>query len=324
MRGSGMSPTALLRKLPAAIRVRDTLVRRLRRWLEEVEELSAEIPFDNRSDWIGMTLERFMQDPLCRAKAPYIWGVLQGCALGKVLGLSRVSVMEFGVASGAGLLSLERIAERAEKSIGIEIEVYGFDTGFGLPKPQDYRDCPNLWLDGQFPMDVEALSARLRRTSLRLGLIKETVPAFLQGGHAPVAFAAIDVDLYSSTKEVFQLFQGSYDRLLPRVVCYFDDIMGWTFNEYNGERLAIAEFNVEHAMRKICPLHGLKYFVPTRHRNRAWPELMFLFHMFDHPLYDQHDVLRKPMLLDINGNLADWRRTLNIPRHTAPGLSFSQ
>src|SRR5215471_14014645 len=124
MRGSGMSPTALLRKLPAAIRVRDTLVRRLRRWLEEVEELSAEIPFDNRSDWIGMTLERFMQDPLCRAKAPYIWGVLQGCALGKVLGLSRVSVMEFGVASGAGLLSLERIAERAEKSIGIEIEVY--------------------------------------------------------------------------------------------------------------------------------------------------------------------------------------------------------
>src|SRR5262249_13068078 len=149
----------------------------------------------------------------------------------------------------------------------------------------------------------------LRLTSLPVGLIKETVPAFLQGGHAPVAFAAIDVDLYSSTKEVFQLFQGSYDRLLPRVVCYFDDIMGWTFNEYNGERLAIAEFNVEHAMRKICPLHGLKYFVPTRHRNRAWPELMFLFHMFDHPLYNKHDVLCKPMLLDITGNLANWRRT---------------
>jgi hypothetical protein len=49
---------------------------------------------------------------------------------------------------------------------------------------------------------------------------------------------------------------------------------------------------------------------PPYPRNyRAWPELMFLFHMFDHPLYNQHDELRKPMLLDINGNVTDWRRT---------------
>jgi hypothetical protein len=68
-----------------------------------------------------------------------------------------------------GLLSLERIAEHAEKLIGIEIELYGFDTGYGMPKPQDYRDCPNLWLDGQFPMDKEALKARFRCASLQLG-----------------------------------------------------------------------------------------------------------------------------------------------------------
>ena len=284
------------------------LLRRLRRVIENLEDYRpVDIPFDNRSDWIGMTLQRLMQDSLCRRKPSYIWGVLQGSALGKVLGYRSVSVIEFGVAGGAGLLSLEHIAERAEELVGIEIEVYGFDTGVGLPKPRDHRDCPNLWLDGQFPMDVEALSARLRRASLQLGLVQNTVPSFLKGAHAPVAFVSIDVDLYSSAKDVLKLFEAPYDRLLPRVVCGFDDIFGLTYSEYNGERLAIAEFNVEHPMRKICPLHGLKYYVPLRYRNSAWPETIYLAHMFEHPLYNERDELRKPMLMDISGNYNDWK-----------------
>lgn len=27
---------------------------------------------------------------------------------------------------------------------------YGFDTGKGLPKPQDYRDLPNLYRESAF------------------------------------------------------------------------------------------------------------------------------------------------------------------------------
>ena len=48
-------------------------------------------------------------------------------------------MLEFGVAGGAGLLSLERIAELVEGLTGVEIEVHGFDTGTGLPAPKDYR-----------------------------------------------------------------------------------------------------------------------------------------------------------------------------------------
>jgi hypothetical protein len=133
--------------------------------------------------------------------------------------MERVSVIEFGVAGGGGLLALERIAERAEEMIKISIDVYGFDTGGGLPKSQDYRDCPNLWVERQFPMDKEQLERRLRRASLKLGLVKDTVPDFLESMPAPVAFVSIDLDLYHSTRDALRLFEVGYDRLLPRVLC---------------------------------------------------------------------------------------------------------
>jgi hypothetical protein len=65
----------------------------------------SEIPFDNRYDWLGASFQKLKNDPLCARKSAYIWGVLQGTALGKVLGLQQVSVIEFGVAGGSGLLS---------------------------------------------------------------------------------------------------------------------------------------------------------------------------------------------------------------------------
>jgi hypothetical protein len=220
--------------------------------------------------------------------------------------MERVSIIEFGVASGRGLLALERIAEKAEEMIKIGIDVYGFDTGGGLPKSQDYRDCPNLWIEGQFPMDKEKLERRLRRASLKLGLVKDTVPDFLESMPAPVAFVSIDLDLYHSTRDALRLFAADHDRVLPRVLCYFDDIMGLTYSDYNGERLAIFEFNTIHPMRKISPLYGLKFFVPWDQASAQWPNLIYFAHIFDHPLYNCPDTLRKPMIVDIEGNIKEW------------------
>jgi hypothetical protein len=33
-------------------------------------------------------------------------------------------------------------------------------------------------------------------------------------------------------------------------VCYFDDIIGYTFSDFNGERLAIHEFNEGIRLRR--------------------------------------------------------------------------
>jgi hypothetical protein len=84
----------------------------------------------------------------------YTWGVVQGVHLAKVLGIDRVSVIEFGVAGGRGLLALERIADQVKSIFGVTVDVIGFDTGTGLPKPVDVRDMPNLWSEGFFPMDL--------------------------------------------------------------------------------------------------------------------------------------------------------------------------
>ena len=282
------------------------VLRRMKRWLNAVEKRPPEkiVPFDNTYDWINATFRRLVTDALCASRKQYLWGVLQGVALGKVLGLTQVSVIEFGVAGGAGLLALDHIAERVEEETALGIEVYGFDTGSGLPKPQDYRDSPNRWLgEGQFPMDREHLERRLHRASLKLGLVETTVPEFLRSAPAPVAFVSMDLDYYSSTRAALQLFDAEHDRLLPRIVCFFDDIVGGTHSDFTGERLAISEFNASRAMRKLSPIYGLKHFLPSEVMHEYWSELFFFAHFFDHPLYNKRDQIRKPMFIDIEGNI---------------------
>jgi hypothetical protein len=218
----------------------------------------------------------------------YTWGVVQAAHLAKALGIPRVSVLEFGVAGGNGLLALERIAREASTAFGVEIDVFGFDTGAGLPRPQDYRDMPNLWSEGFFPMDPVGLQTRLKRAELLLGPVENTVPQFLNARRAPVAFVSFDVDYYSSTRQALTLFDAEPERLLPRVHCYFDDILGYTFGDHVGERLAIEHFNAAHELRKLSPIYGIRYYVPKRHMNRMW-EKQYMAHLFDHPMYSHHD-----------------------------------
>lgn len=277
----------------------------LKHWLldEEVNLVSdAEVPFDNTARWIGQSFRKLIQDPVARRRPAYVWGVLSGCALGKVLGYESVSVIEFGVAGGVGLVSMERIAEAAASMVGIGIEVDGFDSGTGIPKTMDYRDCPNIWLDGQFPMHEAALRKELCHAKLHLGRVDTTVPEFIRGTFAPVAFVSFDLDLYSSTRDALKLFGGEYDWVLPRVVCYFDDIWGLTYSDFNGARLAIREFNDRWPMRKLSPIYGLKYLVPPEARDSPWPDLIYMAHFFEHRLYNEPDEYRKPMLISIQGN----------------------
>jgi len=218
----------------------------------------------------------------------YVWPSVQAAKLAKRLGYDRVSFIEFGVAGGNSLVKLEAIARRLEDYFKINIDVYGFDTGTGLTRPQDYRDMPNLWSEGYFPMDVEKLQNRLTKAQLMLGPVGETVPSFLKKSPAPVAFAAFDMDLYSSTMEAFTLFDAEERLLLPRVHCYFDDILAYSICEFNGELLAITDFNAAHPLRKVAAIRGIRYFVPARFANIRW-ENYYMLHIFDHSLYACND-----------------------------------
>jgi len=269
-------------------------IKATRQWLQEDPNGSQDYEQDDFAyPWLNSIFTKLVNEGVGKGKPMYAWGTIHGVHLAKAIGIDRVSVIEFGVAGGNGLISLERIAEKVEQVFGVGIDVYGFDTGEGLPKPQDYRDLPNLYRQGSYPMDFERLKNRLQKAQLHLGLIDSTIPKFITSRPAPVAFISVDVDYYSSTMHALKILEADQALLLPRIHCYFDDFIGFTFSEYSGERLAIAEFNAAHSMRKLSPIFGLKYFLPEKHANASWTDQLFLAHIFDHVSYGSNDGLVK-------------------------------
>jgi hypothetical protein len=274
-------------------------VRRTFRYAQSPKATPVERPNSGQEDfaysWLNSLFTKILHESGGSLRPSYTWGVLQSVHLAKAIGIGHVSAIEFGVAGGNGLIELERIADKVEEIFGVGIDVYGFDTGTGLPKPQDYRDLPNLYTEQAFPMDIDKLKRRLTRAHLILGLVETTVPTFMDSAPAPVAFISFDLDYYSSTMQAFKLLEADHALLLPRIHCYFDDIMGFTFSDYTGERLAISEFNASHSMRKLSPIYCLRYYLPTPPERSHWPEKFYMAHIFDHDLYGRNDgSVRRP------------------------------
>lgn len=265
---------------------------KLKVWLSEPD--SSGSPFDGSAPaytWLNSILIKLMKNSKGSLRPHYTWGVLHSAYLARVLGIDRITVIEFGVAGGNGLLALEKAAIQVESIVGVSIDVYGFDSGKGLPRPLDYRDLPNLFAKGAHRMDFDKLKVCLTKAELKLGLVEKTVPKFIAEGPAPVGFISFDLDFYSSTKGAFQLLEADYAHLMPRIHCYFDDITGFTYSEFTGERLAISEFNQSHTMRKISPIYCLRHYVPKIYRQTLWPEQFYMAHFFEHPLYGKPDGL---------------------------------
>jgi hypothetical protein len=217
----------------------------------------------------------------------YLYGVYWAARQAKALGLTRISTIEFGVAGGRGLIALEEHACRVEADTGVNIDVYGFDTGVGMPPPLDYRDCPYIWQEGFFRMDADKLRQRLSRARLVLGDVSTTIPAFQNTpGLAPIGFISFDLDYYSSTVDALKMCEYPHELFLPRAYCYFDDCTGgrdWELHsEFTGELLAINEFNERHSKIKMARIGGLR---EKRRIPSWWNERMFALHRFDSPLY---------------------------------------
>lgn len=210
----------------------------------------------------------------------YGYCVLRAAELAKRLGHNKVSVIEFGVAGGNGLVNLEMHAAEVAKLVGIEIQIFGFDTGHGLPPPVDYRDLPHHWKQGFFAMDPEKLKARLTRSKLVLGNIADSLPTFVQNHDpAPIGAILMDLDYYSSTKDALRLLDLHRSRVLPRVFMYFDDIVGddvALFSEYTGVLLAINEFNAGHDNQKLSKTTHLE----KRAYPETWQHQIFIYHDF--------------------------------------------
>jgi hypothetical protein len=213
------------------------------------------------------------------------FAILKAADAAKGRGLKRVTLVEFGVATGLGLLNMAAIAAEVTRITGVEIRIHGFDTGKGMPPARDYRDHPDMYGHGDFAMDVERLRAKLPpNVELHLGEITETVDAFLASLPAdePVGYVVVDVDYYYSAVDALRIFNGKPEQYLPLAMVYLDDIWCERHNSACGERLAVAEFNRDHPLRLI---ERHPFLEQGRIFRRArWLGQMFFLHVLDHPI----------------------------------------
>lgn len=231
----------------------------------------------------------------------YAYCLANAARLARALGVPKISALEFGVAGGRGLLALEKICPEIEKAYGVEIEVWGFDTGEGLPEPEDYRDLPYIWKEGFYRMDQASLEAKLKRSRLVLGNVKNTIPTFFEEQKpAPIGAAFFDLDFWSSTRDSFGVFSGAPSTLLPRVFCYCDDVIssdgGGVLSEDVGQLRAIYDYNNASSSRKLRQIAGLPQ---TRRVRAVWPHQIYVHHSFDHPEYTTyiHDDLDRQLAI---------------------------
>ena len=212
------------------------------------------------------------------------YAILKAADHAQALGIRTVSLLEFGVAAGAGLMNMAAIAAQVTKATGVRFRLYGFDTGKGLPPPVDYRDHPDLYQQGECLMDVGALRGALpSNATLVLGDIADTVRPFVAAlpAHEPIGFVSVDVDYYSSTTHALRVFGERPEKYLPVTVVFFDDVNNERHTAACGELLAIEEFNRAHKWRKLEPYRFLEN---TRVFRRAdWIKHIYQLHVLDHP-----------------------------------------
>jgi hypothetical protein len=246
---------------------------------------------------------------LCAIARPhYGHCIFEAAQLAARLGHPKISVIEFGCGGGNGLLNAEMHIAEITQLFGVEIELYGFDTGAGLPPAQDYRDFAHYFRPGLYHMNPAALQKKLKIAKLVLGDVKDTCRTFFSDyDPAPVGCIFHDLDYYSSTTDAFTLFEADSAHFLPRVYMYFDDTIGsntWLVSEFAGEPLAIEEFNKNYSTKKIAANRRMPLEYPDQ---QEWTHQVYIYHDFQHPKYDvfvadpEQDVHERHIKLSMRG-----------------------
>ncbi|WP_051629646.1 CBS domain-containing protein [Lacrimispora aerotolerans] len=220
----------------------------------------------------------------------YAHGLLSAAKYAKKQGYNRISTIEFGVAGGRGLIHMELYAREISRLANIEIDVYGFDSGKGLYSPRDYRDCPQEWIEGDFKMNINGLQSQLYKAKLVIGDICESTKTFLDRFNpAPIAFISVDVDHYTPTTAILDMLLQDHKYYVPVVTMYFDDVLDTM--EFQGETLAIKEFNARNETIKISPEHTRfdEIWMHSESSINDWKNIhlsaMKWCSRFEHPLY---------------------------------------
>ena len=237
------------------------------------------------------------------------YGILKAADFAVRQGIRTVSLIEFGVAAGTGLLNMAQIAGKVTRATGVSFKLYGFDSGRGMPPARDYRDHPDLYQKGDYVMNQDALKKVLpANVQLIIGEVTDTVSDFISRlpSDEPVGYVVFDLDYYFSMRDALKILRDANpQKYLPITLVFLDDIALDPHNHYCGELLAVNEFNAENPLRKIehhAFLENSRIF-----RRAIWVKQMFFLHVLDHPsrcqitVRDNKRALFNPYL-DFEGN----------------------
>ena len=216
---------------------------------------------------------------------PYYGYCIQKAAeLASNLGHKKMSIIELGVAGGNGIIALEKHKKSIESYLKIKIDIYGFDTGEGMPKSNLKEDLIFAFKPGQFKIDKDSI-AKKTNSKIFYGDIKNTVGDFIELNPNKICCIFFDLDYYSSTKAFLDQVNTLKKYLLPRVLCYFDDlhVPEKYISNVNGMPLAINEFN---SLNTNCKLgasidHIVDFKFPLA------KSLIYVLHNFDNPDYNR-------------------------------------
>ena len=119
-----------------------SLARRIKSWVQEPPpDPGWLLDSDHLSDRINYHLLS-LRKVRPNLRAHFAWGVLSAAHLATGLEVPRISVIEFGVAGGNGLVALDHIALEAERIHNGGNDVYRFDTGVVVPEPAQFTAMP--------------------------------------------------------------------------------------------------------------------------------------------------------------------------------------
>jgi hypothetical protein len=135
-----------------------------------------------------------------------------------------------------------------------------------------------------------------------IGDVAQTVGTFVEKFRpAPIGAVFLDLDYYSSSKQALALFDTARAAFLPRAFMYADDIFwndgGELYCEYNGEHLAINEFNAEHAEQKLAVARFLSAWSSAEY----WHHKIFVYHDFAHADYSRYVGIETPHQIPLLG-----------------------
>jgi len=133
--------------------------------------------------------------------------------------------LEFGVYRGK---SINYIAKKIHPKV-----IYGFDSFEGL-KEEAYPGFK--WSPGE-NFDLKGRMPKVGGNVVLIkGFFKDTIKPFIEKNISPIAFAHLDADLYSSTKEILWNID---ERIKVGTILQFDElVLDW----YRGEYQAFKEF----------------------------------------------------------------------------------